>query len=100
MTKLTRRRVLTLTAGVATAATLPFAKRAGAADGIEAHGLSAFGDLAYPADFPHFNYVDPDAPKGGTFRRSGRRGNTIRISSPSIRSTATSSGVMRHKAWN
>ncbi len=38
---------------------------------IEAHGLSAFGDLAYPADFPHFRYVDPQAPKGGTFSQIG-----------------------------
>lgn len=30
------------------------------------HGLSFFGDLKYPADFPHFDYVVPDAPKGGT----------------------------------
>ena len=29
------------------------------------HGLSAFGDLKYPADFQHFDYVNPDAPKGG-----------------------------------
>ena len=29
------------------------------------HGLSAFGDLKYPAGFTHFEYVDPDAPKGG-----------------------------------
>jgi microcin C transport system substrate-binding protein len=29
------------------------------------HGLSAFGDLKYPADFHHFDYVNPDAPKGG-----------------------------------
>jgi len=32
----------------------------------EVHGLSAFGDLKYPADFTHFDYVNPDAPKGGT----------------------------------
>ena len=31
------------------------------------HGLSRFGDLAYPADFRHFSYVDPKAPKGGIF---------------------------------
>ena len=30
------------------------------------HGLSAFGDLKYPADFAHFDYVDPNAPRGGT----------------------------------
>ncbi|MEO1197542.1 MAG: extracellular solute-binding protein [Pseudomonadota bacterium] len=29
------------------------------------HGISAFGELKYPADFPHFDYVNPDAPKGG-----------------------------------
>lgn len=30
------------------------------------HGLSMFGDLKYPANFKHFDYVNPDAPKGGT----------------------------------
>jgi microcin C transport system substrate-binding protein len=29
------------------------------------HGLSAFGDLKYPPDFKQFDYVNPDAPKGG-----------------------------------
>ena len=29
--------------------------------------MSAFGDLKYPADFQHFDYVNPDAPKGGVF---------------------------------
>ena len=29
------------------------------------HGISAFGDLKYPADFSHFDYVNPHAPKGG-----------------------------------
>lgn len=29
--------------------------------------MSAFGDLGLPADFPHFPYVNPKAPKGGTF---------------------------------
>lgn len=31
----------------------------------ETYGLSAFGDLAMPTDFKHFDYVNPDAPKGG-----------------------------------
>ena len=31
------------------------------------HGLSAFGELKYPADFPNLSYVNPDAPKGGMF---------------------------------
>ncbi len=34
------------------------------------HGLSAFGDLKYPAGFPHFAYLNPDAPKGGTLNFS------------------------------
>jgi microcin C transport system substrate-binding protein len=29
------------------------------------HGLSVFGDLKYPTTFTHFDYVNPDAPKGG-----------------------------------
>ena len=31
-----------------------------------AHGVAMHGDPAYPADFTHFSYVDPAAPKGGT----------------------------------
>jgi microcin C transport system substrate-binding protein len=34
------------------------------------HGLSLFGDLKYPAGFPHFDYVNPSAPKGGTVRQA------------------------------
>jgi len=34
------------------------------------HGISIFGDLKYPADFDHFDYADPDAPKGGELRLS------------------------------
>jgi microcin C transport system substrate-binding protein len=34
------------------------------------HGLSLFGDLKYPAQFRHFGYVNPHAPKGGTARRA------------------------------
>lgn len=32
---------------------------------ISSHGYSFYGDLTYPADYPHFDYVNPDAPKGG-----------------------------------
>src|SRR5579864_5936184 len=57
----TRRGVLALTAGAAAGlSTLPMgSSRARADELIESHGLSAFGDLAYPADFQHFRYVDP-----------------------------------------
>jgi microcin C transport system substrate-binding protein len=40
------------------------------------HGLSSFGDLAYPADFEHFAYADPDAPKGGMLSLVGWGGVT------------------------
>ena len=32
------------------------------------HGLSLFGEVKYPAGFKHFDYVNPQAPKGGTVR--------------------------------
>ena len=35
--------------------------------GQRLHGLSAFGELKYAADYAHFDYVNPDAPKGGLF---------------------------------
>lgn len=64
--RLSRRTVLTLAAGAAGAGLLaPQALRAQAE--TESHGLSSFGDLKYPADFRHFDYVNPQAPKGGTF---------------------------------
>lgn len=38
---------------------------------IKSHGISTFGDLKYSADFKHFDYVNPDAPKGGEFSTWG-----------------------------
>ncbi len=36
------------------------------------HALTLYGEPSkYPADFKHFDYVNPDAPKGGTLRLSG-----------------------------
>ncbi len=32
------------------------------------HGLSLFGELKYSPGFKHFDYVNPNAPKGGTVR--------------------------------
>ena len=32
------------------------------------HALSLFGDIKYPADFTRFDYVNPNAPKGGVAR--------------------------------
>ncbi|MER9120312.1 ABC transporter substrate-binding protein, partial [Mesorhizobium sp. M0954] len=30
------------------------------------HALAMQGEPALPADYDHFNYVNPDAPKGGS----------------------------------
>lgn len=65
---LSRRSLLALTAAAGVSAALPL--RAQKASG-ERHGLSAFGDLKYPPNFPHFEYVNPDAPKGGAFSQIG-----------------------------
>ena len=32
---------------------------------IESHGFNEYGELKYPIDFPHLDYVNPDAPLGG-----------------------------------
>ncbi|WP_394352874.1 extracellular solute-binding protein [Metapseudomonas otitidis] len=34
----------------------------------ESHGYAQFGGLKYPASFTHFDWVNPEAPKGGTLR--------------------------------
>lgn len=38
------------------------------------HGLSTFGELKYPPDFKHFDYVNPNAPKGGRLAMIGTAG--------------------------
>ena len=68
---ITRRHALILSAGALAAAKsngLAIAQQAAPVDVmVERHGMSAFGDLALPADFPHFAYVNPAAPKGGVY---------------------------------
>jgi len=44
------------------------------ADEAPSHGLSAFGELKYGPDFTHFEYVNPDAPKGGRLSMIGPAG--------------------------
>ncbi len=39
-----------------------------AQDSTVTHGTSLVGEIKYPADFAHFDYVNPQAPKGGTVR--------------------------------
>lgn len=60
------RRGLVLGAGVlAAGAGIGLSVRAG--DARKAHGLSSFGELKYKPDFPYFDYVEPQAPRGGRF---------------------------------
>ncbi|MGE0062032.1 MAG: extracellular solute-binding protein [Xanthobacteraceae bacterium] len=72
MLPLSRRRTLVLAASAAAAGVLPpFGLRGALAQQAEGegarHGMSAFGDLKHPADFAHFPYVNPQAPKGGAY---------------------------------
>ncbi|MEO5607311.1 MAG: ABC transporter substrate-binding protein, partial [Polaromonas sp.] len=39
-----------------------------AACGWAAYAYAQFGDIRYPAGFSHFDYVNPEAPKGGEIR--------------------------------
>jgi microcin C transport system substrate-binding protein len=46
----------------------PAHAQSGTGDMVWRHGLSLFGDVKYPADFKRFDYVNPDAPRGGAAR--------------------------------
>ncbi len=37
---------------------------------VFSHALTLFDDIKYKPDFKHFDYANPDAPKGGKLRRS------------------------------
>jgi microcin C transport system substrate-binding protein len=62
VSRFTRRAVLKLGAGAAAGALIGRGRPRAAEP---RHGMSIFGDLKYPPDFRHFDYVNPDAPKGG-----------------------------------
>lgn len=64
--RITRRRLIEAAGVTAASAALPGLPGAALAEATESHGLSTFGELALPPDFPHFSYVNPKAPKGGT----------------------------------
>jgi microcin C transport system substrate-binding protein len=65
--RLSRRRALSLAAATVAAHLSPRFVLLATAQEAERHGMSAFGDLKLPADFPHFPYVNPAAPKGGLY---------------------------------
>lgn len=64
---MSRRHLLTLMGSSAAAIGFGLPGRVYADDHeiIKSHGYSFFGDLKYPADYKHFDYVNPNAPKGG-----------------------------------
>lgn len=57
------------------------------------HGLSVFGDLKYPPDFKHFDYVNPNAPKGGRFSTYGGPLNSFDSFNPFILKGDAASGL-------
>ena len=71
MTRLSpfRRRDVLLGTGAALAAS---ALPAGAQERVWHHALSLMGTPRYPAGFPHFDHVNPDAPKAGQLRLGAR----------------------------
>jgi microcin C transport system substrate-binding protein len=64
---ITRRDLLAIGAAAAASPLLTGSAFAAVPANQELHGLSAFGDLKYGPDFGHFDYVNVDAPKVGTF---------------------------------
>ena len=55
--------------GIAALAALTVAVPAAFGDEVRtSHGIAMHGDLKYGPDFEHFDYVDPEAPKGGAVR--------------------------------
>ena len=63
MMRLTRRTALKLSGAAACAPLLP--RFSFAEEGTGSHGMAVIGEVKYPPGFPHFDYVNPAAPRGG-----------------------------------
>jgi len=70
---------------------------AAAQDVITAHGISTFGDLKLPADYPHLPYVNPTAPKGGEMSMAAL-GTFDSLNPYSVKGTATSMGAIFYES--
>jgi microcin C transport system substrate-binding protein len=71
VTGLSRRNVFQIGAGAIASSVVALDGPAQPVADAERHGISSFGDLKYPANFPHFDYVNPQSPKGGVFSQIG-----------------------------
>ncbi len=49
---------------------MAYAASQGARLGVWSHAFAEYGDVKYSKGFEHFDFVNPDAPKGGTLRLS------------------------------
>jgi len=58
------------------------------------HGIAMHGDLKYDANYQHFDYVNPEAPKGGTLRLSVRS-NSFDSFNPFVVKGVSAAGVSR-----
>jgi hypothetical protein len=92
---LTRRETL-LFGAAAFASTI--ARPAVAQEGPERHGMSAFGDLKYPAGFKHFDYVDPNAPKGEAIAGCRKRRVCVQCAGSSGPSAAVATSREGHRS--
>jgi microcin C transport system substrate-binding protein len=63
---------------------------AGAAESIKRHGIAMHGEPKYGPNFTHFDYVNPDAPKGGTVRLDGVSGTFDTLNAFNAKGTAAS----------
>src|SRR5689334_8082331 len=71
VTGLSRRNVFQIGAGAIASSVVGLNGRAQPVEDAERHGISSFDDLKYSADFAYFDYVNPQAPKGGVFSQIG-----------------------------
>lgn len=73
------------TAAVPSAAKPPVQPVTVDAQGVTcSHGYAVFGTLKYGPDFKHFDYVNPDAPKGGTYRYAMQQSSFDTVSQYSL----------------
>jgi len=68
------------------------AKEAKQQNGMIAHGFAMHGEPRYPADFKHFSYANPKAPKGGSLK-AGIVGNSYDSFNPFVIKGVAASGI-------